>query len=167
MALFLDKKLFDIKKMKKIFLLLLLVIGFSISMNSQSKLNWENSYDKAIKKAKKEKKPILVFFTGSDWCGPCKMLKADFFKTKRFQKIADDYFILYEADFPKRKGNLSEEKRKKNYWLGGMYDVNSYPTIVIIDANGKEIARKKSYNLMRDSSYHFRFLKEVLEKQDI
>ena len=76
--------------------------------------------------------------------------------------------MLYEADFPKRKGNnLSDEKRKKNFWLSGMYDVNSYPTIVIIDANGKEIARKKSYNLMRDPSYHFRFLKEVLGKENI
>ena len=154
--------------MKKILLPLLLIIGFSISMNSQSKLNWEDNYEKAVKKAKKEKKPVLVFFTGSDWCGPCKMLKADFFKTKRFKKIADNNFVLYEADFPKRKGNnLSEEKRKKNFWLSGMYDVNSYPTIVIIDSNGKEIARKKSYNLMRDPSYHFRFLKDVLGKQNI
>jgi thioredoxin-related protein len=153
--------------MKNIFLPLLLIIGLSMSMNSQSMLNWEDNYEKAVKKAKKEKKPVLLFFTGSDWCGPCKMLKADFFKTKRFKKIADDNFVLYEADFPKKSRTLSEEKRKKNYWLGGMYDVNSYPTIVIIDANGKEIARKKSYNLMRDPSYHFRFLKDVLGKQNI
>jgi thioredoxin-related protein len=153
--------------MKNIFISLLLIIGLSISMNSQSMLNWEDNYEKAVKKAKKEKKPVLLFFTGSDWCGPCKMLKADFFKTKRFKKIADNNFVLYEADFPKKSRAMSEEKRKKNYWLGGMYDVNSYPTIVIIDANGKEIARKKSYNLMRDPSYHFRFLKDVLGKQNI
>ena len=153
--------------MKRIFLILLLIIGFSLSMNSQSSLNWEDTYDKAVKTAKKEKKPVLVFFTGSDWCGPCKMLKVDFFKTNRFKKIAEENFVLYEADFPRKRENLSDEKRKKNFWLSGMYDVNSYPTIVIIDANGKELARKKSYNLMRDPSYHFRFLKEVLKNQNI
>ncbi|MCF6280327.1 MAG: thioredoxin family protein [Flavobacteriaceae bacterium] len=151
--------------MKKIIFSLLFVVGFSfISVAQDHKVDWQTDYDKAVKKAKKQDKPILLFFTGSDWCGPCKMLVSDFFESKKFAKIAKESLIIYEADFPRNKDLLTQKKRKKNYYLSTMYDVSSYPTIVIIDKNGNEIARKKSYNLMRDPSYHFQFLKKALNK---
>ena len=37
-------------------------------------LNWSPTFKEALKKSKKEKKPVLIYFTGSDWCGPCKAL---------------------------------------------------------------------------------------------
>ena len=45
-------------------------------------VNWEHSYEKAKSIAKKENKQLLIFFTGSDWCGPCKNLVADFLNQK-------------------------------------------------------------------------------------
>ena len=150
--------------MKKIILSLLLVVGFSsMSFGQDHDVKWQDDYDKAVKKAKKQDKPILLFFTGSDWCGPCKMLVEDFFESNKFAKIAKESFVVYEADFPKNKDLLTDKQRKKNYFLRGMYDVNSYPTIVIIDKDGNELARRKSYNLMRDPSYHFQLLKNVLK----
>ena len=47
---------------------------------------------------------MLIFFTGSDWCGPCKMLVEDFFESDKFKEIAEKEFVLYEADFPRNKG---------------------------------------------------------------
>ena len=150
--------------MKKVIISLLFVVGFSfISFGQSHDVKWQEDYDKAVKKAKKQNKPILLFFTGSDWCGPCKMLVSDFFESKKFSKIADESLIVYEVDFPRNKDLITQKQRKKNYYLSRMYDVNSYPTIVIIDKNGNEIARKKSYNLMRDPSYHFNFLKKALK----
>jgi len=40
---------------------------------------WLTNYETALKKASKQKKNILMFFTGSDWCPPCQMLKKDLF----------------------------------------------------------------------------------------
>ena len=149
--------------MKKIVFSLILVLGFLfMSFGQNHEVKWQEDYDKAVKKAKKQNKPILLFFTGSDWCGPCKMLVEDFFESSKFAKIAEESFVIYEADFPKNKDLLTDKQRKKNYYLSRMYDVNSYPTIVIIDKNGKEIARRKSYNLMRDPSYHFQLLEKAL-----
>lgn len=149
--------------MKKVIISLLFVVGFSfISFAQNHKVDWQTDYDKAVKMAKKQEKPILLFFTGSDWCGPCKMLVEDFFDSNRFAKIAKESLVIYEADFPRNKDLLTQKQRKKNYYLSTMYDVSSYPTVVIIDKNGNEIARKKSYNLMRDASYHFAFLKKAL-----
>lgn len=149
--------------MKKIVLSSLFAIGFiCMSFGQSHNVKWEKDYDKALKKAKKHDKPILLFFTGSDWCGPCKKLVADFFESNKFENIAKESFVLYEADFPHNKDLITDKQRKKNYYLSRMYDVTSYPTIVIVDKNENEIARKKSYNLMRDPTYHFQFLKQAL-----
>ena len=149
--------------MKKIIFSLLFVLGFSFMSFGQShEVKWQEDYDKAVKQAQKQDKPILLFFTGSDWCGPCKMLVEDVFESNKFAKIAEESFVVYEADFPRNRDMLTKKQLKNNYFLKTMYSVSSYPTIIIIDKNGKEIARKKSYNLMRDPSYHFQFLKKAL-----
>ncbi len=150
--------------MKKIICSLLFVLGFSfMSFGQSQEVKWQEDYDKAVKQAKKQNKPILLFFTGSDWCGPCKMLVEDVFESNKFAKIAEESFVVYEADFPRNRDMLTKKQLKNNYFLKTMYSVSSYPTIVIIDKNGNEIARKKSYNLMRDPSYHFQFLKKALK----
>ncbi|PHR69019.1 MAG: thioredoxin [Lutibacter sp.] len=150
--------------MKKTVFSLLFVVGFLfMSFGQNHEVKWQEDYDKAVKKAKKQNKLILLYFTGSDWCGPCKDLNVDFFETKRFSKIADENFIVYKADFPHNLDLLTQKQRKKNYYLSRMYDVGSYPTIVIIDKNGNEIARRKSYSMMRDPSYHFKLLKRALK----
>jgi thioredoxin-related protein len=150
--------------MKKRIFSLLFIVGFSTAIVAQKhEVNWEKDYDKAVKIAKKQNKPILIFFTGSDWCGPCKMLVADFFESKKFEKITKENFVIYEADFPRNQDLITQKQRKKNYFLSRMYDVNSYPTVVVIDKDGKELGRKKSYNMMRDASYHFKFLKDILK----
>lgn len=150
--------------MKKKILSILFVVGFSSMLLAQNhEVKWQEDYDKAMKIAKKQNKPLLIFFTGSDWCGPCKMLVEDFFESKKFEKLAKENFVIYEADFPRNRDLVTAKQRKNNYYLSRMYDVYSYPTIVVIDENGKELGRKKSYNMMRDSSYHFRFLRDIIK----
>lgn len=51
-------------------------IILSQEATSETTLNWVSSYDEALSKSKEEKKPILIYFKGSDWCGPCKVLDA-------------------------------------------------------------------------------------------
>lgn len=150
--------------MKKLTFSLIFIFGFLfLTFAQEQKVNWQEDYDKAVKIAKKQNKPVLIFFTGSDWCGPCKMLTQDFFNSSEFVKLAEDKLVIYEADFPRNRDLTTESQRKKNYYLSTMYDVESYPTIVVIDKNGNELGRKKSYNLMRDTSYHFKFLSDILE----
>lgn len=154
--------------MKKIVLSCLFLISSVALMKAQDNVehsvNWVKSYSKAKEVAKKENKALLIFFTGSDWCGPCKMLVADFFETEKFKKIADAGLILYEADSPRNKDLVSDSQREDNLKLSAKYKVSSFPTIIILNSKGKEIGRKKSYNFMRDPSYHFSFVEELLKK---
>lgn len=154
--------------MKKIVLSFLIVLGSVFFMHGQDSieaghnLDWKESFKKAEKISKKKNKPLLIFFTGSDWCGPCKMLVEDFFSSNRFSEISDE-FVLYEADFPRSRDLVTAEQQIINKQLKTKYNIRSYPTIVVLDSNGNEISRKKGYNLMRDSSYHFSFIESVIK----
>ncbi|MBT8187760.1 MAG: thioredoxin family protein, partial [Croceitalea sp.] len=55
----------------------------NIDINDDN-VQWLTDYDLAMGEALLKKKNVLVYFTGSDWCGPCKMLKKDLFATKEF-----------------------------------------------------------------------------------
>ena len=124
---------------------------------------WQKSFEKAQKLAKKKNKPLLVFFTGSDWCGPCKNLHKDFFDTEKFTKIAKADYILYEADFPRRTDIVSSEKKVENRKIQKKYGVRGYPTILILDSKGIEIGRRVGYSFMRDPEPHFQLLLDMVE----
>lgn len=128
-------------------------------------LKWEDNFEKAKKLSKKKNKLLLVFFTGSDWCSPCKMLQNDFFNTNEFIEIADKNLILYEADFPRRTDILSPEKKKENLKLQHQYGIGGYPTIVILNSNGAEVGRRKGYTFMRDPEPHFTLIRDLIKTQ--
>ena len=119
------------------------------------------SFKKAQKLASRKNKPLLVFFTGSDWCGPCKNLHKDFFETEKFKKIARKDFILYKADFPRRRDLISEEKKIENKKIQSEYGVKGYPTILVLSSYGIELGRQVGY-FMHDPEPHFKLLEKTL-----
>jgi len=134
-----------------------------IRSNGISKhVKWQKSFEKAQKLALRKNKPLLVFFTGSDWCGPCKNLHKDFFESDKFIEIAGKEFILYEADFPRRRDIITEEKKKENKKIQREYGVRGYPTILVLSSQGIELGRHVGYSFMRDPEPHFKLLEETL-----
>lgn len=111
--------------MKKIILLLLLVS--SVAMNAQE-LTWHTDVNKASELSIKNKKPLMLFFTGSDWCGWCIKLQREVFKTPEFTKWAKENVTLVELDFPRRK-QLAPELLLQNKNLEQMFAVRGYPTV--------------------------------------
>lgn len=105
-----------------------------------SAAEWETDFDKALKKSAKEGKPMLVNFTGSDWCGWCIKLDKEVFSTKEFTDWADKNVILVKLDFP-RKSNQTAEEKKRNNELVKKYGVRGYPTILFIDGKGNVIGK--------------------------
>lgn len=154
--------------MKRITLPILLVffaINFTIAQETDQ-LNWISDFDQAKAIAKKENKPILIFFTGSDWCGLCKLLDKDFFASEKFKRIADEKLVLYKADFPRRTDLISEKQKEMNQQLDKKYSKSRrqrvFPTIVLIDKNGKELSFLESYNYIHDTSRHYKMLDFIL-----
>jgi len=129
-------------------------------------LNWISDFNQAKEIAQKENKPILIFFTGSDWCGLCKLLDKDFFASEKFKKIADEKLVLYKADFPRRTDLISQKQKETNQLLDKKYSKSRrqrvFPTIVLIDKNGKELSFLESYNYIHDTSRHYKMLDFIL-----
>jgi thiol:disulfide interchange protein len=99
--------------------------------NSPEGINFENiSFEDALKKAKKEKKLIFVD-AYAVWCGPCKWMEANTFREKEVGDAFNKKFINLKIDMEKGEG--PELARK--------YNVRAYPTMFLIDGDGKVVKR--------------------------
>jgi len=105
---------------------------------------WQTDYKAALEQAAKENKPVLLDFTGSDWCGWCIKLNKETFSQPEFQKFAEKNLILVELDFPQGKPQADSVK-KQNEELQAKYGVEGFPTLVLLNSKGKEIARNPGY----------------------
>ena len=105
---------------------------------------WQSNYKAALEQAAKENKPVLLDFTGSDWCGWCVKLDKETFSEASFKKFAAGNLILVEIDFPRNKPQ-SDEVKKQNRELQAQFGVDGFPTLVLLDSKGKEIARNPGY----------------------
>lgn len=115
--------------MKNIILGLLLIA--SITSFSQE-VTWLDNYEEAAKISKQTNKPILANFTGSDWCGWCKVLDKQVFSTDEFKSWATENVVLLVLDFPRRK-KLPQEMQIQNYSLQRAFGVKGYPTIMLFE----------------------------------
>jgi protein disulfide-isomerase len=121
--------------MKKLILTLFLVLG-SLTIEAQE-LTWHTDMNKALEVSKKTKKPLLLFFTGSDWCGWCIRLQKEVLKTPEFAKWAKDNVVLVELDFPRRTAQ-QPEIQKQNMELQQALGVRGYPTVWFVNATKKD-----------------------------
>jgi len=122
--------------MKAIHTILLAVFAATLGAQAGGE-GWGTDLDAAFETAKKEKKPVLVEFTGSDWCPPCKMMREKVFTKKSFIEKASKDFILVELDFPRGDKELAE----KNQPHAKKYNIEGFPTVILFDENGKEFDR--------------------------
>jgi protein disulfide-isomerase len=101
---------------------------------------WDDDYDKAVAKAKAEKKMILLDFTGSDWCGWCIKLDKEVFSKKEFKDYAKDNLVLVEVDFPNSKPQ-SKKLKEQNQKLQKEHGIQGYPTIIVLNAEGQKVGK--------------------------
>jgi protein disulfide-isomerase len=113
--------------MKKIIVALLFL--FTLQISAQE-LTWHNDINKAIDISFKSKKPMLLFFTGSDWCGWCIKLQKEVFQKPEFSEWAKNV-VLVELDFP-RKTQLEEKLKQQNTQLQQIFQVTGYPTVWLV-----------------------------------
>ena len=115
-----------------------------LSQVRAAELTWLTDLPKAQAKAKTENKMVMMDFTGSDWCGFCIKLDKEVFATKEFADYAAKNLVLVQLDFPRRK-ELAADLKKANAALQSKYNVNGFPTLVVLDKDGKEAGRQVGY----------------------
>jgi thioredoxin-related protein len=122
------------KQVITIFLLVIALSGFAQTVD----LKWETNFQQAVSESKKTGKPILLFFSGSDWCKPCIKLKKYVLETETFAKYSHE-FVLYNADFPS-SSKLNKELTKANEELAAQYNKEGkFPKIVYLSSSLKQL----------------------------
>jgi thioredoxin-related protein len=116
-----------------------LAAGFARAA-SDTNSTWLTDFEQAKKAAETRKIPILADFSGSDWCGWCIRLDQEVFSKTEFKQYAAKHVVLFLADFPRRTP-LSEALAKQNRALGERYEVKGFPTVLLLDKDGKVLAR--------------------------
>ena len=111
-----------------------------VAVVAQDGIEWLTDFAAASKLAKEKDLQLMVNFSGSDWCKSCKALQTEVFSKKEFQEYALQNFVLCVADFPARI-NQKKALKVQNRKLKTQYGVEGYPTILILDKDGAELAR--------------------------
>lgn len=91
------------------------------------KISWLTDLAPALRKAKETGRPIMIDFY-ADWCGPCKMLDAQTYSDDRVAEASTN-LVMVRIDVD------------RNQPLSSRYGVQSIPTILVLNAEGKEIDR--------------------------
>jgi thiol:disulfide interchange protein len=96
---------------------------------------WEHNLDAALKRAKAEKKQVFVD-VWAEWCPPCQHLKNNVFPSPEagaaLSKVVPASLMVQTKDGKNQPEAAAAAKR---------FNVEGFPTLVVLDANGKEVRR--------------------------
>jgi thioredoxin-related protein len=135
-----ETALADFLGVKNLIAALLLAFGLFCAESVRADSAWATDYKKAQEEAKASHKLVLINFTGSDWCGFCFQLDKAILSQPQFKDYASKNLVLVEIDFPRRKPQ-SIETKKQNAQLAEQYQVDGFPTLVVLNGDGKTVWR--------------------------
>jgi thiol:disulfide interchange protein len=91
------------------------------------RIEYSTSYEKAMKRARAEGKPVMIDFY-TDWCGVCKMMDARVFNQPPVVAEAQKFVAV----------KVNAERRDD---LARTFAVRGYPTFIWLDARGDILDR--------------------------
>ncbi|MEZ5388141.1 MAG: thioredoxin family protein [Prosthecobacter sp.] len=125
---------------------ILLACTCMLTLNALAgKTGWDENYEKALGEAKESQKLVLLDFTGSDWCGWCMKLDDEVFSKSEFKKYAKENLVLVELDYPHGK-RQTRKLQEQNAALKDQFKISGYPTLIVVDGDGKQVARWGGYS---------------------
>lgn len=95
---------------------------------------FKGTFQEALEKAKTENKPIFLDIYAT-WCGPCKMLKKHTFSDREVGDYYNANYINIAVDGETKEGSE----------LANNYRIQGYPTLLILDKNGNQVAEQVGF----------------------
>lgn len=104
---------------------------------SNHSISWLNNYSEAVSLSQSSSKPILILFTGTNWCPACMILERKVLNQSEFAQAVAQKFVFLKAEFP----DYSNAANSPYKPLLDRYNINEFPSIVVVDANGTVLYR--------------------------
>ncbi len=123
--------------MRKILLGCMLFASAALSAGA-----WTADFEAAKKLSKEKNLPMMLDFTGSDWCGWCKLMDRKVFAEKAWDDWAKTNVVCVTVDFPEDRSKVTRKVQKQNRALLARFGVEGFPTFVLLAPGGeREIGR--------------------------
>ena len=118
-------------------LLFLVMVGSAQTITQLDSAIWQKDYAAALAQSKETGKPLLMVFSGSDWCKPCIMLRDQIFVQDGFSEWAKNNVVCVCLDFPAQKKNrLPQVLQEQNESLAERFNPNGiFPLVVLLNSN--------------------------------
>ena len=124
------------------------------SSSYPTQVQWYTNFDEAQALAQENDRPILLVFSGSDWCKPCIRLNRDVLEKEIFMEYARENWILVKLDFPlKRKNQLPPDQKAHNEKMAEKYNPKGiFPLVLLLDPAG-EVISSQGYEAVSPEAY--------------
>lgn len=106
--------------------------------------DWEPNFATALGHAKARKCHVLIVYTGSDWSPWCQRMESEVYSQPEFARYSREKFVLLKLDYL-RQTPQSVAAFTQNELLAQRYNVKSFPSVVVVDMNGKVVGRLSGY----------------------
>lgn len=124
--------------------------------------NWGTDLAGGLAEAAKGDRPVLVEFTGSDWCSACKILEANVLPSKEFTAFtAKNKMVLVELDYPHAADKVTPEQRQVRQDIAARYGIKAYPTLLVLDSKGQPYGRIEG--VIGSPQQHIQRLQSILD----
>jgi phage shock protein E len=111
-----------------------------------AELNWLTDLSQAQAQAKAEKKTVMLYFHGSDWCPQCIEMQRQVFDTPQFTAYAKQSLVLVSVDFPQKTNSHTLGLQEANQKLKTRFNVGeNFPTVVLLDDAGNTLFQETGY----------------------
>lgn len=148
--------------MKHLFFSLLLISG---SLATAQEL-WMTDAEEAFTLASEKELPVMMVFSGSDWCKPCIQLTREVFDTGMFKGYAEGRMILLKIDFPKaRKNRLSPDLQLQNNELAERWNTTGEFPLVLLFSSDQSLLFATGYRSGGPEAYILHLAQELSQHE--
>ncbi len=109
---------------------------------------WRDSYTVAFREARKQEKPVLMWFTDSKNSPSCKALSQDLFNREEFEDWASHELVRLRIDQRISGSTLTDDVSRKLDWVKELkkrYRILGQPYLLVLTPSGEVIGRYKGY----------------------